>query len=115
MEAPTMEESKQILVAVTELQTNMNNLIKNMEEIKGIATLAVQTEQAAKSAHNRIDDLKDDIAKDFKSQKEDFEKQLSAETKSREKMEGHITWLWRTIGAGCIAFAFWLLQKSWGG
>jgi ElaB/YqjD/DUF883 family membrane-anchored ribosome-binding protein len=115
MEAPTMEESKQILVAVTTLQTNMDNLMKNMEEIKGIATLAVQTEQAAKSAHNRIDDLKDDVADDLKSQKEDFEKQLSAETKAREKMEGHITWLWRTVGAGGIALGFWLLQRTIGG
>ena len=110
-----MEESKQILIAITELQTNVKNMSEKINEITSISNLVVQTEQSAKSAHIRIDDLKKDNDEKLKDQKRDYEEKITAECKSREKLEGHITWLWRTIGAGLIAFAFWILQQNWGG
>ncbi|WP_416730317.1 hypothetical protein [Fictibacillus sp. JL2B1089] len=115
MEAATMEESKQILIAITELQTNVKNMNTKMDEISKISTLALQTEQSAKSAHNRIEDLKNDTAKALTELKKDYDDKIAAECKAREKMDGHITWLWRAIGAGLIAFGFWLLQQNWGG
>jgi anti-sigma regulatory factor (Ser/Thr protein kinase) len=110
-----MEESKQILIAITELQTNVKNMADKINEITSISNIVVQTEQSVKNAHNRIEDQKKDFDEKLKDQKKDYEEKIAAECKAREKMEGHITWLWRAFGAGLIGFSFWLLQQTWGG
>lgn len=109
------DESKQILIAITELQTNMKTVIKGIESVNQISHLVMQIEQSSKSSHNRIDDLKKDTADKLAEQKKELEEKIQAECKAREKIEGNITWLWRTFGAGLIAFVFWLLQQNWGG
>lgn len=101
-----MEESKQILIAIAGLEANMKNMSEKMSEIGKMSTLVLQTEQSAKSAHLRIDDVKKDIEKDLKKQEEDFCSKIQAEEKAREKLEGHITWLWRTIGTSIIGLIF---------
>lgn len=93
-----MEESKQLLIMVTELQANMKNLTLKVEEINQNSRLVQQTNESVKSAHNRIDDLKNDFAE-----------KLADEKREREKLEGHINWLWRTVGTGLISFLFGVL------
>lgn len=112
-----MEESKQILVAITELQTNMRTVITQINEIGKISTLALQTEQSTKSAHNRIDDLKGDFEKKLTEQNTDFEKKLAAqktafdkdiadECKAREKIEDNLKWIWRAYIGGTFTLVF---------
>jgi ElaB/YqjD/DUF883 family membrane-anchored ribosome-binding protein len=104
-----MEESKQILIAITDLQANMRNLVNEMDKLSKISTLALETDQRAKSAHNRIDDLKSEFADKLQTQKEDYEKQIADLEKRQDKTEGHQTWLWRTIGAGAITLIFGII------
>lgn len=112
-----MEESKQILMAITELQANVRHLSEQMKEIGKIGQNVVEATQSVKSAHNRIDDMKEDFEGKLKAQKEDYEERLrnqkgdadekiSDERKAREKLEGHITWLWRALGTGFIGWLF---------
>ena len=104
-----MEESKQILIAITDLQANVRNLTDQIRELSKISTLALETDQRAKSAHNRIDDLKAEFSDKLQAQKEDYEKQFADIEKRQDKTEGHQTWLWRTIGAGVITLVFGII------
>jgi ElaB/YqjD/DUF883 family membrane-anchored ribosome-binding protein len=109
MEVENMEESKQILIAITELQANMKNMSAKIDEISKISNMVLETDQRAKSAHNRIDDLKAEFADKLQTQKQDYEKQFADIEKRQDKTEGHQTWLWRTIGAGAITLIFGII------
>jgi len=104
-----MEESKQILVAITALQENVKNMNAKIDEISKISTLVLETDQRAKSAHNRIDDLKKDYEEKLRSQKEDYEEKLRDQKENFTELKGHITWLWRTVGAGAVSFIFGII------
>lgn len=105
-----MDESKQILTALARLEENVKNLNSKIDGFSKVSELALQTEQSAKSAHNRIDDIKSDFGEKLTEIKKDYEEKISAENKAREKLEGHITWLWRTVTAGIISLAFGLVS-----
>jgi uncharacterized protein (DUF3084 family) len=109
MEVEKLEESKQILIAVTELQANMRNMSAKIEEISKISTLILETDQRAKSAHNRIDDLKTEFADKLQAQKQDYEEKIAVQEKSLDKLESNITWLWRSVGGGGITLIFGLI------
>lgn len=110
-----MQESKQILMAIAGLQENVKNMNSKIDEITHIQKLALQTEQSAKSAHNRIDDLKKDFSEKQQIQKEDYEEKILDQKESLLELKGHITWLWRAIGTGAIGLAFYALQIMLGG
>lgn len=101
-----MEETKQILIAITELQTNMRNMSAQIDKISKISDLVLETDQRAKSAHNRIDELKADYEKKLREQKEDYEEKIRDQKDSLTELKGHITWLWRSIGGGAITLIF---------
>lgn len=87
-----MEESKQILMAVTKLQAEMSNMSEQLKEISKIGHAVIETTQSVKSAHMRIDDLKTEFAQKIQSQKEDYEQKISdlkndVETKTKEQKE----------------------------
>lgn len=103
------DETKQILVAIAEIQTNMKNMSQKIDEISKISTLVLETDQRAKSAHNRIDDLKTDFLDKLQTQKEDYEEKLSDQKASFLELKSNITWLWRTVGGGAITLIFGVL------
>ncbi|AKU43362.1 hypothetical protein CPT_Silence25 [Bacillus phage Silence] len=91
VEGMQMEESKQILIAITELQANVKNISNEVKEISKMTSTVIQLEQSTKSAHNRLDDIKKDAEK--------------TETRLMERiltLEGHVTWLWRLVIGGFI-------------
>ena len=106
MEAARVEETKQILIAITELQTNVKNMNTKIDEITNLSKLALQTEQSTKSAHNRIDEIKTDFEKKLREQKEDYDEKLDQQKESFKELKGHITWLWRSLISGFISFIF---------
>lgn len=77
MEATEMGEVKDILVAIARLQVELKTVDKKIDEISRLSNMAQATEQSAKSAHNRIDDLKADMSEKFQQQKKEYEKELS--------------------------------------
>lgn len=111
-EANTVDESKQILTALARLEENVKNMNSKMDSFSKVSEMALQTEQSTKSAHNRIDDIKADMAEKFAEQKKDYEEKIAVECKAREKTEGHITWLWRTLTAAIITLIFGLILYS---
>lgn len=104
-----MEESKQILIAVTELQANVKNMNAKIDEISKISNMVLETDQRAKSAHNRIDDLKGDFLDKLQAQKQDYDEKLADQKGSFIELKGHITWLWRSVGAGIISLVFGII------
>lgn len=106
LEAARVEETKQILIAITELQTNVKNMNTKIDEITNLSKLALQTEQSTKSAHNRIDEIKTDFEKKLREQKEDYDEKLDQQKESFKELKGHITWLWRSLISGFISFIF---------
>lgn len=104
-----MEESKQILMAIAELQANVKNMNTKIDEISKISNLVLETDQRAKSAHNRIDDLKADFLDKLQSQKNDYEEKLQGQKESFIELKGHITWLWRSVGGGIITLIFGII------
>jgi hypothetical protein len=101
-----LEESKQILIAITDLQANVRNLVAEMDKLSKISTLAMETDQRAKSAHNRIDELKKDYEDKIKAQKEDYEEKIADQKANLKELKDHITWLWRSVGGGAITLVF---------
>lgn len=101
MEDARVEESKQILMAITELKANVSNMSEQIKELSKIGTTVIETSESVKVAHNRINDLKTDL-----------QKEIANEVKLREKLDGHITWLWRAFAVGAIG---WLFQFFKGG
>ncbi|RHW37330.1 hypothetical protein D1B31_16330 [Neobacillus notoginsengisoli] len=101
-----MDESKQILTALARLEENVKNMNSKIDGFSKVSELALQTEQSAKSAHNRIDDIKVDMTAKIIDIKKDYEDKIAVECKAREKMESHITWLWRTLTGSIISFVF---------
>jgi hypothetical protein len=100
------DESKQILVAITELQTNMRNVLAKIDEIGKVSNLIMETDQRAKSAHNRISDLKQEFTEKLQTQKEDYEEKIRDQKDSFGELKGHITWLWRSVAGGLITLIF---------
>jgi uncharacterized protein YcbK (DUF882 family) len=102
MEAIEVDEMRTLLVAVGRIEQKVDNL-GNVREI------AIQTQESAKSAHNRIDDLKNETAKDLLKLeadiRADYEKKIDSlktdNEKTTDKLDGHITWLWRLV-LGCF-------------
>lgn len=105
------EESKQILMALTELKTNVGHLTTGMDDLKKMNTMVIDTDQRARSAHNRLDDLKKDFEKKLEDQEKSFNKDLGNVEDDFKELKGHITWLWRTIGAGAIGLMFWFITN----
>lgn len=105
-----MDESKQILTALARLEENVKNLNSKIDGFSKVSELALQTEQSAKSAHNRIDDIKSDFGEKIMDIKKDYEEKIASENKAIEKMEGHITWLWRTVVTGILSLVFSLIS-----
>lgn len=103
MEVTEVDEMRTLLVAVGRIEQKVDNL-GNVREI------AIQTQESAKSAHNRIDDLKNEMAKDMLKLeadiKQDYEKKIDTlkndTYKTTDKLEDHVTWLWRLVVGGCI-------------
>lgn len=77
-------ETKQILVALGRLEENFKNTNAKIDDLSKVSTLVVQTEQSAKSAHNRIDDIKVDFDKKLQDQKEDYEEKI------KDQKERHV-------------------------
>ena len=103
------DETKQILVAIAEIQTNMKNMSKKIDEISKISTMVFESDQRSKSAHNRIDDLKADFAEKLQQQKEDYEEKLADQKANFAELKSNITWLWRAVGGGAISLVFGVL------
>jgi predicted RNase H-like nuclease (RuvC/YqgF family) len=99
-EMNNVEETKQLLVAVARIEQNMSNMSEQIKEINKVTQLTLQTDQSVKSAHNRIDDLKQDL-KDGLAEKE----------KDIGKLEDHNKWLWRSIAVGMIAYVYEFIFK----
>jgi hypothetical protein len=106
MEAIEVDEMRTLLVAVGRIEQKVDNL-GNVREI------AIQTQESAKSAHNRIEDLKNETAKDLLKLeadiRADYEKKIDSlkidTGKTTDKLEGHVTWLWRLfIGVSITSF-----------
>jgi len=110
-----MEESKQILMAISKLETTVTHMNAKIDEMSSIQKLALQTEQSAKSAHNRIDDLKIDFVDKLQNQKEDYEEKILDQKENLIELKSHITWLWRTVATGAIGLIFYALQFLIGG
>lgn len=106
LEEATVEETKQILTALARLEENVKNMNSKIDGFGKISELALQTEQSTKSAHNRIDDMKQDLAEKIAEVKKDYEEKISVQKENFTKLEGHITWLWRALGTGFISFVF---------
>jgi hypothetical protein len=106
MEVENMEESKQILIAVTALQENVKNLNAKIDEIGKISNLVMETDQRAKSAHARLDDLKTEFMDRLQVQKQDYEEKIQVQKESFIELKNNITWLWRAVGGGLISFIF---------
>lgn len=104
-----MEESKQILIAVTDLQANMRNMSDQLKELGKIGQTVVEVGQSTKSAHNRIDDIKKDYEDKLKEQKKDYEEKIADQKENLKELKGHITWLWRAVGGGTISLIFGLI------
>lgn len=111
-----MEETKQILIAITELQTNMRNMSAKIDEISKISNTVLETDQRAKSAHNRIDDLKTDILDKLQTQKQDYEAKFAEQEKRAEKAEANVVFLKRAFIGSTITFVFGvaLILIEWG-
>lgn len=88
--------SNQILIAVTQLQTQMGTVSEQLKEISKIGQTVVEVVESSKQAHRRLDDIKAEVDKDLEKQRKDFEKELAAqkedycakiaaETKAREE------------------------------
>lgn len=101
-----VDESKQILIALSRLEENFKNMNTKIDGLNRVSELALQTDQSVKSAHNRIDDLKKDFEEKLKAQKEDYEEKIRDLKISHQETKGHITWLWRTVGASTLTFIF---------
>ena len=71
MEGARVDETKQILIAIAEIKTDMKNMGAKLDEISKMPQLLSETDQRAKAAHNRIDDLKTDFLDKLQNQKED--------------------------------------------
>ena len=106
LEEATVEETKQILTALARLEENVKNMNSKIDGFSKISELALQTEQSTKSAHNRIDDMKTDIAEKIAEVKKDYEEKISVQKENFTKLENHITWLWRAVSTGLISFVF---------
>lgn len=122
-EANQSNEIKTLLMAVSRIEQKVDNL-GNVREI------AIQVQESVKSAHNRIDDIKAEAARDLDKLKTelktDYDKKitdLKTDTvKTTDKQEGHITWLWRAIiGAiitgtigGVIGILFFMIKANGG-
>lgn len=96
------EETKQILVSLGRLEENMKHLTKKMDDFSNIADRATQTEQSVKSAHNRIDELKIDHAKELVKQEKDFDAKLGIQKEIFNELKNSIVWLQRTVLGGFI-------------
>lgn len=55
------QNTSDILVAIGKMQVELKGIDKKVDELNRLSNLLQVTEQSAKSAHNRIDDLKGDI------------------------------------------------------
>jgi hypothetical protein len=94
MEAQDVDEIKTLLVAVGRIETKVDNL-GNVREI------AIKTEEIAKSAHNRIDDMKKefslsldklerDIEKDYNEKLVAVNESINATNRNIDKVNGHL-------------------------
>jgi TolA-binding protein len=112
-----IEESKQILMAITEVQTNIKHINSKMDELGKLSSMTYQNDQAVKSAHNRIDDIKEEMAKEIASVKaeavkeianvkSDYDNKIRNLKEAFNKLDGNLTWVWRTLGAGLVTFIF---------
>lgn len=104
-----MDESKQILTALARLEENVKNMNAKIDGFSKVSELALQTEQSAKSAHNRIDDLKADYEIKLKDQKEDYEEKIRDQKDDLQELKSNITWLWRTVTGGILSLVFGLI------
>lgn len=104
--ADVQTETKQILVALGRLEENFKNMNAKIDEMSKVSSIVTQTEQSAKSAHNRIDDIKKDFNEKVAEVKKDYEEKIAFQKERHDKLDGHITWLWRTVGASLIGFVF---------
>jgi hypothetical protein len=92
LEGVAMEESKQILMAVTKLQAEMTNMSDQLKEISKIGHAVIETTESVKSAHMRINDLKLEFEQKLQHQKDDYGQKImdlknDVETKTREQKE----------------------------
>ncbi|MEK4132045.1 hypothetical protein NYE67_20735 [Solibacillus sp. FSL W8-0474] len=96
------EETKQILVSLGRLEENMKHLTKKMDEFGKVSDMATQTEQSVKSAHNRIDDIKVDFAKELLKQEKDFDAKMATQKETFTELKNNIVWLQRSVLTGFI-------------
>jgi hypothetical protein len=66
----------------------------------------METDQRAKSAHARLDDLKTEFMDRLQVQKQDYEEKIQVQKESFIELKNNITWLWRAVGGGLISFIF---------
>lgn len=110
------DEIKAILVGFARMEEKMQNMSKQIEEVSSIAKLAMATDQAAKSAHNRLDDLKEEHAKDiaklreenakeFQDLKEDYRERTANTRQELKDLKASIMKIWLTVFSGGISVA----------
>lgn len=110
----------QVLIAVTQLQTQVGIMSEQLKEISKIGQSVVEVVESNKVAHNRIDDLKSDFEKSLAAEKKAREEAVAAEVKARqdaiaaeaedrkEIAEG-LKWVWRALGTGGITLIVGIL------
>lgn len=109
------EETKQILVSISAMQANIENIGKKVDEISAMSTVVIQTDQSVKRAHERIDAMGRETEKQFTELKTDFKEKLSdqkidlledmaADRKNFERMQNNQTWLVRSVALLAITY-----------
>lgn len=74
--------SQEVIKAIAVLQQDIKHMSKQIDTITTISDKTIRIEESAKVAHRRIDETNADI----------------------KEIQASMTWTWRTIGAGIIAF-----------
>ena len=109
LEGEKVNESNQILIAVTTLTANMDNIEKNfkvfndkLDKISNMSEQVIEVKKNVERAHERIDDVKEDFKDKLKSQDDEFCEKIKVLDDRVKKVDDTLTWVWRTIGGAVI-------------
>jgi methyl-accepting chemotaxis protein len=90
-EATNEEKVERMLVGMARMEETIKNISDQMKEVSKVTTLALQNDQAVKSAHNRIDDMKQEFNEKLSDVKKDYEERTANNKSEIEKLKDKLS------------------------
>lgn len=104
-EATNEEKVERMLVGMARMEEAIKNINDQMKEVSKVTQLALQNDQAVKSAHNRIDDMKSEFTEKLSDAKKDYEERTANNKAEIEKLKDKLSRVnFALLGGGITVF-----------